>query len=79
MLSSLFNEKRFFYFLTVTSEKRNKINFVFLNHYFRYLINIFHIIMAPLILIIKAAVFLMLTTFAYLSTDYDPTTADKRQ
>lgn len=30
--------------------------------------------MALLILIIKAAVFLMLTTFAYLSTDYDPTT-----
>lgn len=29
MLTSLFIEKRFFYFLTVTSEKRNKINFVF--------------------------------------------------
>lgn len=70
--------KDFFTFSQSHLKKEIKL-ILFFKNYFRYLINIFHIIMALLILIIKAAVFLMLTTFAYLSTDYDPTTADKRQ
>lgn len=78
MLSSLFNEKKSLNFSQPHLKKEMEL-ILFFNNYFRYIIDIFHIIIALLILIIKAAVFLMLTTFAYLSTDYDSTTADKRQ
>lgn len=77
MFSSFFNEKKSLNF-SQSHLKKEKELILFFNNYFRYIIDIFHIIIALLILIIKAAVFLMLT-FAYLSTDYDSTTADKRQ